>query len=149
MRDLLLIIHITAAAVWLGASVTQMVVAPRLTRQSPQVAAAWMTASMGLATKVYPVAGVALLLAGVGLVLQSDVYEFSDVFVGVGFVVVVLGGVLGARVFAPAAEKAADAYRSGDTATASAAMGTISRFGMLDIVLILVAIAAMVMRWGA
>ncbi|MBA2338603.1 MAG: hypothetical protein H0V96_12780 [Acidimicrobiia bacterium] len=149
MRDLLLIIHIAATAVWLGASVTQMVVGPQLSRQSPQVASAWMTAAMGLGRKLYPPAGLLVLLAGTGLVLVSDVYSFSDAFVVVGFVVIILAAVLGARVFTPAAGKAAEAFRAGDTTAANAAMATIVRFGVLDVVLILVAITAMVMRWGA
>ena len=148
MRDLLLVVHIVAVAVWLGASVTQMVVAPMLTRQEPAVAAAWMTASMNLSKRLYPVAGVLVLAAGIGLVLVSDVYEFSDAFVAVGIVVIVVAGILGGRVFGPAAERAADAYRTGDTAVASAESIKIARFGLLDIGLIVFAIVAMVMRWG-
>ncbi|CAN5524615.1 MAG: hypothetical protein ACR2JP_10915 [Acidimicrobiia bacterium] len=148
MRNLLLIIHILSVGVWLGASVTQLVVGPRLTRQSSEVAAAWMTASMNLARKLYPVAGVLVLLTGIWLVLQSEVYGFADVFVTVGLVAVIVGGVLGGPVFAPAAEKAAKAFGAGDTAAGSAAMVRIARFGLLDVVLLVVAVAAMVMKWG-
>jgi hypothetical protein len=148
MRNVMLVTHIAAAGIWLGASVTQMVVAPMLTRQSGEVAAAWMTASMNLAKRLYPVAGVVILAAGIGLVLVSDVYGFADVFVGIGIVVIILAGILGGRVFGPAAAQAADAYRSGDTTAGRAASVKIARFGILDVVLLLVAITAMVAKWG-
>jgi hypothetical protein len=147
LRNTLLVIHIAAAGIWLGASATQMVVAPMLTRQSGEVAAAWMTASMSLAKRLYPVAGAVVFAAGIGLVLVSDSYGFSDMFVGIGIVVVVLGGILGTRVFGPAAAQAADAYGSGDTTAGRAASTKIARFGLLDIALLLVAITAMVARW--
>jgi hypothetical protein len=148
MRNVLLVIHIAAAGAWLGASVTQMVVAPMLTRQSAEVASAWMTASMSLAKRLYPIAGGVVFAAGIALVLVSDIYGFSDVFVGIGIVVVVLGGILGTRVFGPAAAQAADAYGSGDTTAGRAASTKIARFGLLDVVLLLVAITAMVAKWG-
>ena len=128
---------------------TQMVVAPMLTRQSGEVAAAWMTASMNLAKRLYPVAGAVILAAGIGLVLDvGDVYGFADVFVGVGIVVIILAGILGGRAFGPAAAQGADADRAGDTTAGRAASTKIARFGILDIVLLLVAITAMVAKWG-
>jgi len=148
MRNLLLIIHVLAVGVWLGASVTQLMVGPRLTRQSSEVAAAWMTASMSLSKRLYPVAGILVLLTGIWLVLQSEVYGFADVFVTIGFVVVIVSGVLGGRVLAPAADTAAKAFGAGDTTAGTAAMVRIARFGLLDVVLLVVAVAAMVMKWG-
>lgn len=148
MRNFLLVVHIAAAGIWLGASATQMVVAPMLTRQSGEVASAWMTASMNLSKRLYPIAGTAILAAGIGLVLVSDVYEFTDVFVGIGIVVIVVAGLLGSRLFTPVAAQAADAYRSGDTTAGRAASSKIARFGLLDVVLLLVAITAMVAKWG-
>ncbi len=50
-------------------------------------------------------------------------------------------------MFGPAAAQAADAYRAGDT-TAGRAASPIARSGVLDIVLLLVAITAMVAKWG-
>jgi hypothetical protein len=148
LQNTLLVLHIVAVAVWLGASVTQLVVAPMLTRQSNDVAAAWMAASMNLARRLYPVAGVVVLVAGIGLVLMEGGYEFSDLFVGVGIAIVILGGILGGAVFGPAAERAAAAFSSGDTATARAAMVKIARFGLLDVILLVIAIVAMVAKWG-
>ena len=107
-----------------------------------------MTASMNLSKRLYPVAGAVLLAAGIGLVLVSDVYEFTDVFVGVGIVVIIVAGFLGGRVFTPMAAQAADSYRSGDTTAGRAASSKIARFGLLDVGLLVIAIVAMVAKWG-
>ncbi len=148
MRIALLVIHIAAAATWLGASVTQMAVAPTLTGKSSEVASAWMAASMRLSQRLYPIAGALVLLAGVGLVLVSDVYSFADLFVTVGFTVVILGGALGGMVFTPVARRAAEAYSSGNAVAGRAASVRILRFGLIDIALLVVAITAMVAKWG-
>ena len=148
MRDFLLILHIVAAGTWLGANVTQAVVTRRLTVSGGEVAAAWMRSTVAMARYLYIPAGVLALLTGVGLVLVSEVYEFSDVFVSVGLFTVVVGALLGSRVFGPHGERAAAAFEADDPEAGGAATRRVAGFGMLDTALLLVTITAMVMRWG-
>lgn len=146
LRDLMLLVHIASAGTWLGANMVQMATPPLALAQGPETAAGWMRISAGLMRRLYMPASVLLLASGVGLVVNSPVYGFADLFVTIGFTVIIIGAVLGMVVFGPAAERAARAIESGDAPTFKAATGRIARFGALDTVLVLVAITAMILR---
>lgn len=149
MQNLLLILHILGAATWFGANMVQMVVNPRIGDSGPQVAASWLRTTVKLGRVLYMPAALLILASGIGLVLNSDGYEFSDTFVSVGFLVVIVGAVLGMAVFGPTGRKAADAYESGDTQVVRASERRLAGFGILDSALVLIAIVLMVMRFGS
>ena len=149
MREILLVIHILAAAAWIGGSAAQMMLVPPLLRAGGETAKTWMTTFVTMGRVFYTPAAIVVLASGVGLVLNSSLYEFEQVFAVIGIVMVLIGGGLGARVYAPKARVAADAFGSGDTATATAAAGLISRAAVVELALLVVTVAAMVYRWGA
>ena len=150
MRDVLLIIHILGAAAWFGANVVQTMVNPTIGRAGSTVAAHWLRTTVKMGTRLYSPAAVVILLSGIGLVLVSEgVYEFSDLFVSVGFLVVIVGAALGMAVFAPTGRKAADAYEAGDTEAVQASEHRLALFGILDTVLLVVVITLMVLRLGS
>ena len=148
-RDFLLFLHIAGAGSWLGANVVQMLV-PRLALiDGDATAAGWMRITGDLSKRLYIPAGVTVLLTGVLLVLVSDgAFTFADRFVGVGFAVGIIGAILGPVVFAPGAEKAAQAIESGDKAETVATTSRLARWGAVDTALVLLAIAVMIMRWN-
>ncbi len=61
---------------------------------------------------------------------------------------VVLGAVLGMAVFAPQGRKAASLRQQGDDAGALAVERRLSVVGGVDTILVLIAVAAMVWKWG-
>ena len=145
-RDILLVIHITSVAAWLGCNLTQLFLGPWFARQSGAVAAAWYEATAHLASRYYNVAGTLLAVSGVLLVRESG-YSWSAGFVSVGITVVVIGGVLGVLFFAPTGRKLAAAEREG---TSPAAL--VRRYALvacIDTVFVLTAVLAMVKRWRA
>lgn len=150
MRDTLLTIHILAAASWFGANMVQLLVTPRVGGREPAVAAAWHRATVGFARFLYMPASIVVLITGVLLVTAVDdsPYEMSDAFVSVGFLAVVIGAVLGMGFFAPQGRRAADAYDSGDGATAADLERRIGLVGLVDTVVIAVTVVAMVSKWG-
>jgi hypothetical protein len=91
-------------------------------------------------------AAILILLTGVFLVLQSDVYDFGSLFVTIGFFTVVVGALLGAFVFGPVSKRAADAIDAGDDTGAKAATGRLATFGVVDTLLVLATITVMVLR---
>ena len=147
-RTLLLSLHITGVAAWLGANFVQLVLSPRFARDRPELAAAWTRQQMWLGERYYNVAGAVIAITGVLLVLDGD-WSWSAGFVWVGIVVVILGGVLGVGAFAPLAKKRLAALEAGDASAAAAAQSRIIPLGLLDTVLILTAILAMVHKWQA
>lgn len=149
MREVLLVIHILGAGTWLGANVTQLMVTPRLRDEGGAAAAAWMRSIHKMGTMLYTPAAVLLLITGVWLVIDSSVYDFEQVFVAIGVMMVIIGAVLGARVYGPKAESAAAAFQAGDDAAGSTIVARTSRVGAVETALLVTTIVAMVYRWGA
>jgi len=79
-------------------------------------------------------------------VLESDAYGFGSVFVTIGFGMIVVGALLGIVIFGPGGEAAAEAIESGDQSVIRAAVARITRWGLVDTLLLLFTITAMVMR---
>lgn len=146
--DVVLIIHILSAATWFGANVTQFVVTPRMEAIGGAAAAEWMRSTVFMGTRLYTPAAVVSLITGVMLVLDRG-YSFGSLFVTLGFVTVIVGAVVGIRVFGPVGEERAAAYESGDQAAIERLGSKLRMFGLLDITLITLTIASMVLTWGA
>lgn len=146
--DILLVIHIAAAGAWLGANLMQAIVPGLLGPVSP-AAASWFRTTGKLATRFYIPVAVTILVTGILLVLDSDIYGFGSVFVSIGFVAIVIGAVLGSTVFGPKSEAIADAIDAGETDRANKIRGTVGSFGILDTLVLLFTIYAMVAKIGA
>jgi hypothetical protein len=149
VTDALLFIHILAAATWLGANVTQVVVNPVMQRTGGSAASAWMrqTARMGIV--LYTPAGAVALITGFWMVFRSSVYQFEQFFVALGIITVIVGGLIGARIFGPLGRKAADLHDSGDDRAAAAVERRLTMWGFIDTALVVVTIYAMVAKLGA
>jgi hypothetical protein len=105
MTDLLVIIHILSAAAWIGGSFLTGFVAPRMASSDAQGAAlAWARVAAEAGAKYFNPAGILTALSGIGLVLTSDVYGWSDTFVSIGLGVVIATALIGALVHRPGAE---------------------------------------------
>lgn len=146
--DVVLLIHILAAAAWFGASVTQFIVNPRMSKIGGVAAAEWMRSTVLMGKVLYSPAAIVALVTGIILAIDREV-SFGSTFITLGFVTVVVGAVLGIRVFGPVGEKAAEAYESGDEADLKVQTTKLRNYGVVDIVLLTVTIASMVMTWGA
>lgn len=147
-HDILLVLHIAAVGTWLGANIIQALVPGLLGPTSP-AAANWFRATEKLSGRLYIPAGVTVLVTGILLVLDSDLYGFSSVFVSIGFAAVIIGAVLGSTVFGPKALAIANALDSGDTALAESTRARTGQFGILDTLVLLFTIYAMVSKLGA
>jgi hypothetical protein len=146
-RTLLLALHITSVAGWLGANFVQIALSSRFARGSRDAALAWTRQIVWLGQRYYPVVGVLVGVSGVLLVLESD-FPWDSGFIWVGVAVVLIGALMGIVFFSPLAERRAAALESGDDAGAQAAQSRILPLGLVDTALILVAIVAMVHKWG-
>lgn len=148
MREVLLIIHVLAAAAWIGAAGAQFVIMPRMIRAGDGTASTWMETIVQLGRVYYTPAALVILASGVGLVLDSPVYEFEQLFVVIGVAMVLIAGGLGGGVYGPRGREAAAAFAAGDAGTAKTATGTITRVAGVEIALLVVTVASMVYRWG-
>ena len=147
MHDLLLVLHIVGVATWLGANMVQFLSTRRLVAQGGQVAAAWTATTLLWGRILYMPAAVLVLVTGTWLVLDGA-WEFSDVFVSVGFTVIIIATILGIVVTAKIGERATAAFGAGDDAAGNAEINKLMSWAILDTVLIVIAIIAMVGKWG-
>jgi uncharacterized membrane protein len=149
LRDVLLILHIAGAGAWLGANIVQAMAPSLAARQGPAVQAGWYRVAAKLSSRLYMPAAILILVTGVWMVLLNDAYGFGTLFVTIGFVMIIIGALLGILVFDRGSEKAATAIETGDEAVIRSTTGRIAGFGVLDTVLLLFTITAMVLRLGA
>lgn len=147
-RDILLVLHIAGAGTWLGANVVQAVVPPVAARKSAEVLAGWYRITSALATRLYVPAAILILLTGVLMVLENDAYGFGSLFVTIGFGMIVVGALLGQFVFGPGGDAAAEAIESGEGTAIRTTVGRLTRYGLIDTLLLLFTITAMVLRLG-
>ena len=146
-RNILLVIHIAAVGAWLGANIVQAVV-PGLLGPESAAASAWFRVTEKMSKALYIPAGVTVLVTGVLLVLNSEVYGFGTMFVTIGFLAVIIGAVLGSVVFGPKSRAIADALDTGDFGLANRLRASTGRFGLLDTFVVLFTIFAMVAKLG-
>lgn len=149
MRDTFLVIHILAVAAWFGTNLVQFLVTPAMGRKGGTEAADWHRIAVGFGLKIYMPAAVILIATGALLAVVDDSpYNMSDTFITVGFTVVIIGAVLGMAFFAPQGRKAADAYEAGDAAGGRTVETRIRLVALVDTALIVLAVVAMVGKWG-
>jgi hypothetical protein len=145
-REVLLVLHIAGAGTWLGANVVQAVVPPIAARAGAQTLAGWYRITSALATRLYVPSAILILITGVLMVLDSDSYGFGAIFVAIGFGMIVVGAIFGQFVFGPGGKAAAEAVESGEGDAIRRWVSRLTRYGMIDTLLLLFTITAMVLR---
>lgn len=145
MHGILLWLHILASATWIGAAVAVLFLAPRMA-VSAVSGHAFALQWVEMGRKLFTPAAIVALATGVGLVI-SDAHSFSSTFVSIGFLMVIVGGVLGARVYAPMGRDIAAAHEAGnETSGLYARMRTL---GLVELALLAFTVYAMAVRLGA
>jgi hypothetical protein len=147
-RNVLLWLHISAIAAWLGANFVQLVLSPYFEKMGGGARRGWTEATNWLGTRYYAAAGVVILATGAGLVLKTP-YDVTAGFVGLGIFTVVLGAAMGGAVFAPLTKKRLAGIDAGDEAVAKSTLRRITLAGLFDTALVLTTVLAMVYRWKA
>lgn len=149
MRTVLLTLHIIGAGAWIGANVAQFATTPRLAAKGGAIAASWMETVALWGKTLYSPAAVLILATGVGLVLDSDFYEFSNAFVSIGFLGIIAGAVIGIALIAKGSDRAAAAFAAGDNSAGAALVRKVVPWAVLDSAILLVVVVSMVAKWGA
>lgn len=147
MYAFLKFIHIAAVATWFGANMVQAFVSRSAVTSSREVRLWWSDNLLAMARILYNVAGIVVLFTGIGLVIDTDI-SMGSTFVSIGFLAVVVGAVLGMAVFAPGLRKYSAAVKEGNESEAKAIWDRLGMFGILDSAILLLAIFAMVDKWG-
>lgn len=148
MRTTLLALHIIGAGTWLGANLVQAFMSSRIPNASAEVRR-WWAESVGAMTRLlYNVAAIVILVTGVWMVLRTDYFSFSDTFISIGFLAILIGAVLGMAVFGPGMRQLVAAISSGDADAEASITRRLATFGIIDTLVVVVTIVAMVAKWG-
>jgi len=145
---LYLVLHILLAAAWIGGGLTLAFLAPKMQKSGVVAARAFYSGYEAMGKIYFNVAGVGVLITGVLLVLDSEIYDWEDTFVAVGIVAVILGAVLGMAGFGPLGRKIVAAYDRDDQGAIKTLTGRFGMFGIIDTLILLIALVAMVYKWG-
>ncbi|MDP9494369.1 MAG: hypothetical protein M3P87_03930 [Actinomycetota bacterium] len=149
MNEFLLIVHVLAAATWVGAGVLSGFVGSHIAREGGAAALGWARVSKEAGLKVFNPAGLLTAVSGILLVVSSDIYDWADTFVTVGLAVVVLTGVIGGVVHRPDSDRLITALESADHQTAAAIGKRAAIWGAVTLALLIVAVSVMVLKTGA
>ena len=147
VRTLLLAVHITAIASWLGADVVQHAMRRRWRKESPEAAKAWARMQFWFHDRYYAVVAAAILVTGIALV-QYEHWGWSAKFIWVGIATIAAGATLGGIGLKGLARKRIEALEAGDAEGALTAARRSLPIELLLTALVVVAVVAMVHKWG-
>jgi uncharacterized membrane protein len=104
--ELLLFIHIGAAIVWIGAGLLSLMLATRYDRDSDEAAITrFIRDQEWLAMRLFVPASLTLVVFGIALVIQSDAWSFSYLWIVLGLVGYAATFVTGFFFIRPASER--------------------------------------------
>lgn len=146
-HTILLAMHITAIASWLGADIVQHAMRHRW-QAEPEATKAWARMQFWLHDRYYAVVAVLILATGIALV-QNRHWGWSSKFIWVGIATIVAGGTLGGIGLKGLAKKRIDALEANDAQAATRAERRALPIELLLTAFVLVTVVAMVHKWGA
>jgi hypothetical protein len=147
-RTMLLTLHITAIAAWLGADVVQHAMRHRWQKETSEATEAWARMQFWIHDRYYAVVAVLVLVTGIALV-QDGHWGWSTTFIWVGIATIVAGATLGGVGLKGLAKKRIDRLEAGDTQGAVAVERRALPIEFLLTAFVLVSVVAMVHKWGA
>lgn len=149
--ELFKFLHVTGAIVWLGAGVGLTVVWRGLTKaREADAIRAIGTQNKALSAKVFGPAVLATLAFGVAMVIDTPAFDFSDLFIIVGFIGIGFSGAINGAVADPATKKlvAAIEIDGFDSPAAAAARAKVKLAGNLELLVLFAVVFAMVVKPG-
>src|SRR6266404_1362888 len=147
-RTMLLTLHITANASWLGVDVAQHAMRHRWQKETAEATKAWARMKFWLHDRYYAVVAVLILVTGIALV-QDGHWGWSSTFIWVGIATIVAGATLGGIGLKGLAKKRIDTLEVSDMQGAAAVERRALPIELSLTVFVLVSVVAMVHKWGA
>ncbi len=146
MRDGLLFLHIVGVAGWLGGGLFGAFAYPTVARSGPPAAAGILAVFEKWGGAYFGVTSGLVLLSGIGLVVSSDAFGWSDTFVLIGLGAFLVSGIVQSTVGGRANKRLAAAAESGTGI--EEAVSSWRQISLVDIAVLLVVVWAMVTKLG-
>lgn len=149
MENTLKLIHVLAAIAWFGAGLVRTVLFARIRSSGDrQRLITFLEENEFLGRIYYNIAGIVTLVAGVWLVLISN-WEFSQLWISIGFVGVIVGIVWGVVFYPKFQRESLAGLADGDVADVSEPLSRFALYANVELVILLVVVWAMVFKPGA
>lgn len=150
LYDWLLLVHIIAAMIWVGGSILLLAIAARMARADDLNARLTFTRESDVAGPIIAASVWVLLAAGIGMVIESEVWEFSQLWIWLSLTLFAVSGFVGGAYYGRANKRMVAALESGEPGRAEAdrlARQTIT-VARVDVLLLLVIVGLMVFKPG-
>jgi len=152
MYDYLLFAHILLAIIWVGGGATIQTIAARMRRDPDLTRLSYFGEKAGwVGQRVYLPASILLLLAGIGMVMESEAIGWGDPFIVVGLIGWTFSALVGSLYLGPTAEKLGKMVEEkgpGDPAIVGV-MDRLFTVQRIELVVFLVVIFFMVIKPGS
>ena len=148
--ELLLTLHILAAALYLGSVLAITMMSFRALASDPPTFGPVINHAGWWASKAHPAAATVILVAGILMVLDADL-SFGDAWISIGLGGWLLTGLVGGALAGPAAVKMGEAMgeRGGYSAELRPLASRFLLFSRIEAALLVAIIAVMVTKPGA
>jgi len=140
------LIHVLSAMVWVGGSALALVFGAKAASGSAEERTVSAENAL-LAGRVFSVAGVLVLVAGVWMVARLPVYDWDQTWITLGFGGVLVGVVLGIAFYGPQGKALLAELQSGDPGAAARGI-RIGRVAAFELLILAVVVWAMVFKPG-
>lgn len=149
LYELLLFVHVLAAATWVGGAIMLKIQSDRALRTDPDRAAELALETERVGTRVLMPASIVLLVAGLWMVFEGD-WGFEPLWVKLGLAIYVISAVAGAVFLGPLYKQvgALRAERGPGDAELTARLQRISTLSWIDMGLLVAAIFVMTVKPG-
>jgi uncharacterized membrane protein len=142
-------LHVLAGVTWVGGAIGQNIMATRLlkTNDGPTMSKFAKEAEW-IGMHVFMPASIALLLLGIWMVLGFDVWEFSDLWIELGILGIVVTVVTGAAVIGPTSKKIGEliAANGPDDPSVRVQIARLLKVARIDLVVLILVVVDMVAK---
>jgi putative copper export protein len=147
LYELLLFVHVLAAATWVGGAVMLKVLSDRALKADPDRAAELAVETEKVGSSVLMPASIVLLVAGLWMVFEGD-WGFEPLWVKLGLGIYLVSAVAGAVFLGPLYKQTGElrAERGPGDAEVTARLQRISKLSWIDLGLLVAAIFVMTVK---
>ena len=150
LYELLLFVHVLAAALWVGGVIMLKIQSDRVLRADPNRAAELAIETERVGTGVIMPASIVLLVAGIWMVFEGD-WGFRPLWVKLGLAIYVISAVAGAVFLGPHYKRIGElrAERGPDDPEVGERLRRISALSWIDVGLLVAAVFVMTVKPGS
>jgi uncharacterized membrane protein len=150
LYDLLKFIHVLAAASWVGGAAVGIVQGAWVRRKNdPNDFSSFIDFQAYLGTRYFAPLAIVVVAAGVGMVLDSPAWDFTDTWIIIGIALYLVSVLTGSLYLGPQSEKIKEGLASGPPDTAlQARINNVVLATRIDMVVLIAVVADMVIKPG-